>query len=73
MGHINLRMSIIYPSKYVKEAAEYKNLELDGEVRTGFINLIVIRLLLTFNAIRLGPGRECGWSGGPKDNPPLRV
>lgn len=34
--------------------------------------MIVIRLLLTFNTVRMGPGRECGWRGGPKDNPPLR-
>lgn len=46
---------LIYSSKYVREAAEYKNLELAGEVRTGFINLMVIRLLLIFNAIRLWP------------------
>lgn len=56
-GYINLGLSIIYSRKYVKEAVEYRNLELNGEVRAGFVNLIVIWLLLIFKAIRLDPGR----------------
>lgn len=42
-----------HPSRYVKEAVGYKNLELNGELRAGFINVIVVRVLLY---LRLDPG-----------------
>lgn len=40
-----------HPSRYVKEAVGYKNLELNGELRA--INVIVVRVLMY---LRLDPG-----------------
>lgn len=49
-------MSILYPSRPIKGAVKYKYLECDGEVSVGFINMVVVRLFLIFEALRLNPG-----------------
>lgn len=76
LDYINLGMSVIYPSRHIKEAIGSKNFQLDGEASARFINWVAIGLLLMFKAVRLGPGWECGWTA-PRTQPlgtsPLRV